>query len=140
MKRSPLNRKTELKAKKPLQRTEWKSKPKTSLAPRSHQIARVSKTSKRGREQAQRAEFVAKILIEAKGLCQAWYRIKDVDYQQARQCLRIATEVHEPLTRARGGSILDPMNAVAICRKCHMWCDDHPSEAESVGLLIKSNR
>jgi hypothetical protein len=34
-------------------------------------------------------------------------------------CPRLADDVHEPLTRARGGSITDPKNAVAICRPHH---------------------
>jgi hypothetical protein len=35
------------------------------------------------------------------------------------QCGRWADDVHEPLTRARGGSIVDPENAVPPCRPCH---------------------
>lgn len=30
-----------------------------------------------------------------------------------------ADDVHEPLTRTRGGSITDPANMVPLCRPCH---------------------
>ena len=48
---------------------------------------------------------------------------------------RFASDVHEPLTRARGGSILDPDNALGVCRGCHDWIHDHPEEATKRGLL-----
>jgi len=48
---------------------------------------------------------------------------------------RFAVDVHEPLTRARGGSIVDPDNAVVVCRGCHDWIHDHPEEATLKGLL-----
>lgn len=34
-------------------------------------------------------------------------------------CRRMADDLHEPLTRARGGSIVDPANQVPLCRPCH---------------------
>lgn len=45
---------------------------------------------------------------------------------------------HEPLTRARGGSITDPENLVWICRAHHDYCHDHPIEATELGLLKPS--
>ena len=50
-------------------------------------------------------------------------------------CDQLGVDPHEPLTRARGGSILDPANVVPICRPHHDWCDAHPIEAEALGLL-----
>ncbi len=50
-------------------------------------------------------------------------------------CSRRSTELHEPLTRARGGDILDKYNTVAICRNCHNWIHDHPDSATKLGLL-----
>jgi len=44
-------------------------------------------------------------------------------------------DLHEPLTRARGGSILDPANTVAVCRSCHDWIHDNPTAATDLGLL-----
>jgi hypothetical protein len=34
-------------------------------------------------------------------------------------CNRPAWDCHEPLTRARGGSITDPENMAPLCRPCH---------------------
>ena len=51
------------------------------------------------------------------------------------RCHGVAVELHEPLTRARGGSILDPANTVAVCRSCHDWIHDHPKAATDLGLL-----
>ncbi len=42
---------------------------------------------------------------------------------------------HEPLTRARGGSITDPANIVWSCRWSHDWVHGHPIEALAIGLL-----
>lgn len=50
-------------------------------------------------------------------------------------CGQTSVELHEPLTRARGGSILDPANTVAICRSCHDWVHDHSTAATELGLL-----
>lgn len=52
-----------------------------------------------------------------------------------RRCQSDAVDVHEPLTRARGGSIVDPNNALAACRPCHDAIHAHPVEAMSRGFL-----
>lgn len=54
-------------------------------------------------------------------------------------CTGRATQVHEPLTRARGGSILDPANCLPVCAACHRWVHDHDAEATAVGLLEPSH-
>jgi hypothetical protein len=57
-------------------------------------------------------------------------------------CRRWADDVHEPLTRARGGSIADPANQVPLCRPCHDEVTFRPESeldwAYSAGLLIHS--
>jgi hypothetical protein len=45
-----------------------------------------------------------------------------------------ATEVHEPLSRARGGSIIDPANMVPL-GACHRYIHAHPEIAMRAGLL-----
>lgn len=50
-------------------------------------------------------------------------------------CTRWATDLHEPLTRARGGSVLDASNTVATCRACHEWIHRFPMKATQIGLL-----
>lgn len=53
----------------------------------------------------------------------------------AEGCTGRAVDVHEPLTRARGGSIVDPDNMVAVCRVCHDWIHANPVEATELGWL-----
>lgn len=47
-------------------------------------------------------------------------------------------DVHEILTRARGGSITDPDAALALCRNHHDWVHNHPVVAHERGLLAHS--
>lgn len=50
------------------------------------------------------------------------------------RCFRArSTDVHELKSRARGGSITDESNVVAICRACHNYITTHPAEAEAQG-------
>ncbi len=49
-----------------------------------------------------------------------------------------ATEVHEVLTRARGGSILDPNNCRCLCWECHSWITEHPAESLADGWVRSS--
>lgn len=54
-------------------------------------------------------------------------------------CGRLADDVHEPLTRARGGSIADPENMVPLCRPHHDEITfEEPAWAYALGLLIHS--
>ena len=49
-------------------------------------------------------------------------------------CPKYADDLHEILSRARGGSISDPENVVALCRPHHTWVTEHPIEAKEMGL------
>lgn len=53
-------------------------------------------------------------------------------------CTRSADDVHEPLTRARGGSITCPDNAVPVCRRCHDELGHEPEWGYTLGLLVHS--
>jgi len=44
-----------------------------------------------------------------------------------------STDIHEVLSRARGGSILDPGNLVALCRQCHSFITQNPLVAHAEG-------
>jgi hypothetical protein len=44
-----------------------------------------------------------------------------------------AVDVHEVLSRARGGSILDEANCRTLCRACHDWITLNPAAAEAEG-------
>lgn len=58
------------------------------------------------------------------------------------RCGGWADDVHEPLTRARGGSITDPGNAEALCRPCHEVITFRPESelgwAYDLGLIVHS--
>ena len=110
MKRSPLRR----------------GKPPTRRTP----LRQVS--PKRAKQQRLRRTMVAEELARRE-LCEAGARITHAGHDA--RCQGLAIELHEPLTRARGGSILDPANTVAICRSCHDWIHVNPAAATDLGLL-----
>ena len=47
-------------------------------------------------------------------------------------------DVHEVVSRARGGSILDRSNLVCLCRSCHTWLTLNPAAAEREGFSAHS--
>jgi hypothetical protein len=53
-------------------------------------------------------------------------------------CTSMARDVHEPLTRARGGSITDPANMVPLCGPCHSEIQQGPDWAYDLGLMEHS--
>lgn len=53
-------------------------------------------------------------------------------------CTRIADSPHEPLTRARGGDILDPDNVVAVCWDHNRELTLEPPWGYELGLLKHS--
>ncbi len=57
---------------------------------------------------------------------------------QVPGCHRPSTDIHEALTRARLGSILDPGNCWAVCRPHHDEIHDEPDWAYRLGFLIHS--
>lgn len=71
-----------------------------------------------------RRNLVAKLLTE-RPVCQ--------------RCLHDRSQdIHELKSRARGGSIVDEENLVALCRNCHIWVTTHPKEAHAQGWLKNS--
>jgi hypothetical protein len=84
-----------------------------------------AQSRKRRQLAPKRAAFVAQFLAKNPRCQVAW----------DRNCQLAAVHVHEPLTRARGGSITDPANAVATCWWCHSQLHAHPAEAARRGFL-----
>jgi hypothetical protein len=113
MKRTPLKRKTPLK--------------------RGGRLQSVS--AKRKAEQGDRDECRRLVMARAAGRCEVCPRIADVDPVTASECYRTASDVHEIKTRARGGSIFEPENCLAVCRKAHDWIHANPALATPLGLL-----
>jgi len=83
----------------------------------------------------ERKAFVAQLLSERLS-CEAQWFIYPFD--KTHKCGRFPDDIHEPLSRARGGSILDPDNALAVCRYCHNWIHANPAMATESGLLKRS--
>jgi hypothetical protein len=54
------------------------------------------------------------------------------------ECNRRAGDLHEPLSRARGGSITDEANARPLSRHCHDEITLGPDWAYEAGLLVHS--
>ena len=65
---------------------------------------------------------LVKRLLEERPICQRCRRARSVT-------------VHELVTRARGGSITDEENCVALCRDCHGWIHENPARATDEGWL-----
>lgn len=118
MKRSPLRRGAGLTRRRPLyQRTPLRAT--TGLQRRKPPRQRSPMMEKLYREV--RGPLVEKIL-EERPLCQ--------------RCLMArSAQVHEVVTRARGGSIIDEENCRALCSDCHGWIHDHPRLATEEGWL-----
>lgn len=70
-------------------------------------------SDKRRTENAERRAMIAGLYGGERPLCAVWGLL------QPEWCTRWADDAHEPLTRARLGSITDPANVVAVCRACH---------------------
>ncbi len=51
------------------------------------------------------------------------------------RCYGRSTDIHEPLQRSAGGSILDVENTISVCRRCHDWIHSFPEYAVNLGLL-----
>lgn len=90
-----------------------------SLARRSG-LAPVS-ASRAGENRTRRA--MADSLFPERPLCTVYELAEQqpdlVPGKVACRCWRWADDLHEPLTRARGGSITDPGNVLPLCRICH---------------------
>lgn len=53
-------------------------------------------------------------------------------------CPRLADDLHEILSRARGGSITDETNTVPLCRQCNHDATRDPEDMITAGLVRHS--
>lgn len=51
-------------------------------------------------------------------------------------CTEYSTDVHHKEGRI-GDLLLDDTKWLALCRSCHDWCENHPTEAQEKGFSIK---
>jgi hypothetical protein len=117
MKRSPLNRKTPLKANPDKQLKRTPLKPRSKKAQNLYQTKRIP---------------LVKRLLEERPTCQICEVNDSVD-------------LHEILTRGRSGGIhsgewLDETNILCVCRLCHNKIDDNPEWAEAHGYIKPSEK
>lgn len=82
------------------------------------------RSPKRAREYVARRALVARLLVE-RPVCERCHAAR-------------STEVHERLSRARGGSIADPSNCAALCHDCHAHITVNVAQAQADGWLIHS--
>jgi hypothetical protein len=117
VKRSPLNRGTKALSRKPMQRNTVR------LNQRSAKMADAY-AKPGGRRDLVAGMLTQRPRCEARVLCRG-----------AR-----AVDVHERLSRARGGDILDPEQAhmITACRPCHDWITQNPKAAEARWLALPS--
>jgi len=96
---------------------------------------------KRQRENRQRKAMVRELWPE-RPLCAVYVLSQDnpgvIPDKVISACGRWADDVHEPLTRARGGGIADPGNTSAPCRNCHESLGMEPEWGYTLGLIVHS--
>lgn len=81
---------------------------------------------RRAENRVRREETRPAVMDRSGGRCEI--RIPDI-------CTGAAVDMHEVLTRARGGSITDPDNILAACRPCHDHVTDNPEWAAEEGYV-----
>lgn len=79
-------------------------------------------------------------MVERRALVRRMLREQPVCHARIRCQGARTTDVHERLSRARGGSITDERHGhmVTLCRACHDWITTHPAEAEAMRWALPS--
>jgi len=88
---------------------------------------RIKPQSAKAKAKAELRSAFVKALLTKRPECQA--RIVEA------ACTFFADDVHEKMTRASGGDILDEDNCICVCRRCHDFIHDNRKRAEAMGLL-----
>ena len=83
-------------------------------------------SAKRKSQTRARRQLIDAVMERDKHSCQA----------RLPECSFHATDVHELKTRARGGSIFEMSNCIALCRSCHSWITEHPAWASEHGFML----
>ena len=111
-------KRTELRRRTPMPRGDAKLERRVRVRPQS---------AKRRAEAPARAQLVRELLAE-----RPWCELRWDDGCDGR-----AVDVDERLSRAQGGSILDPDNCQTACRYCHDKRHANPDEAAARDLAIR---
>lgn len=102
--------------------------PQNRTASRKAQVKNQS--AKAAKINRQRAELRKSLLQERGAACEACPRTPVGSYTP-----RPWTELHEVLTRARGGDPTDPDNILCLCLWCHKFVTENEREARRLGLV-----
>jgi len=79
----------------------------------------------------------AKVLREAKPIRDA-YRLAHPLCEMDGCTSRFNLDLHEIVSRARGGSLTDPENLAVLCRPHHDWVTTNPKAATAAGWLRRA--
>lgn len=104
--------------------------------PRQGQGGVRARSRKRGAlYRDQRVPLVIELLEE-----NPWCQARLTLYRAGvKVCAGRAVDVHEILSRGRGGSILARENLLCVCRPCHDWITGNPARSEELGLSEESH-
>lgn len=85
----------------------------------------------------ERRALVEELLTE-RPFCEACVVFAVYDGKQGAVNLNRTDDIHELVNRSQGGSILDRINLLAVCRSCHTRITVRPKQAEELGLHLES--
>lgn len=80
---------------------------------------------------------LVKKLLEERPMCEACPIWAEYD-GKTRYIQNRSADIHEVQSRGRGGSILEEMNLMAVCRSCHDRITRSPPEASTTGMSLPS--
>ena len=106
--------------------------PKSELTSVKRLAPRSEKTKKLYEEE--RVPIVKKLIAE-RPICEACDIFALYD-RRAAWYPKDSVDIHEIVSRGRGGSITEMGNLLAVCRECHDRITNSPKLAEQLGLLL----
>lgn len=97
----------------------------------------MRRRSRKMEEQYELRRPLVRRLLEERPWCEACpiFAAHDEKVTYVRQR---SVDIHEVLTRGRGGSILEEDNLLAVCRPCHRRIGNYPALANELGLTRAS--
>jgi len=118
----------------PKRRTPLRSSSQLSSSQHSLNRQPLRATSKRKQAELAARRRIRPLIEERDGGCVAAMRVRHVACWHPPG---VPLDMHEVVTRGRGGSATDPANIILVCRAHHDWIGGHGPEAEALGLLAK---
>lgn len=100
-------------------------------------LSQGSKPLARGKPLAARSAKTARIYVTRRQIVAELFAEPSIC--EVPWCTNVATDPHEPLTRARGGDILDPANIRKVCNPHNvMFASDEQPWMYELGFLVHS--